>query len=1183
MKRLLFVLAALCPYLISYGQTYIYEDLTNDTLQTVEEVLEHVDLSLVSSGLLLDKAFPYADPTLHDGLHLDTDNLIDFDTFSFLYATLYGASVSADAVPPHPSAYTDASDAYDDGGPLGLALARFDYNRFRSDAIVANLLDTLDSRIYDVPGRSELPYTDHQTFFAAPVSSYATGPDVRFRFDPTLVLTNTPTTATALSVDFGDGNGLVALSPGDVHEVTYTNPGEVILLITATYSDGAVLQSHATLTVRADPLGRTYSDSPNFTEEFTSNGDKLRIEVITACGDNSIRKPFFYVMGFNPDGDNQKDFGEMLTFLRKTYNATGNDNQTVLDLLHLQGYDIIYCDWEVTENNLYDHIATLRQAIDWVNAEKATTGSQEENIIFGRSMGGLISRYALLEMESEGLDHQTKKLITMDTGHRGNNTPPALQAMAYDLAYTKVYGSVALAVIVKKMRKGPRLLNGAATRQLTIHHLANSPDFNEYDWGGFDGVDRHEEFFSSLSTLGEPGNFEMVCMSNGSITGQPNPILDPGDKMIFANIIPQNNWVAYFTGIVFNLKGYALRNQGAGSDPYTIYRKFAIVPILGIAALDSYTRVRVNDLLPLDTAPGGQDPIAEEIPGFIKRYTGKAFYTVCPTFSALNLDVSYLNQAVPPTGIVPPAISRWIGSSTSSYSTDYQINMHNQKHVSFNENLARFFLKEVTAGVGPRTLGGLGNPRVLLEDYNFGLILEGETGLHTPDALIRPHTIPNNRTLHINRDLPLGNVDNPDNPAAATGVENYEFFLRNGVDCNGPTGPAHLTVAQGGQLLVGDWAAGNTATVIVEDYASISVDGYMELDRFSTLLVKAHTTLRIAGRVRLNADARIIVEPGGILTVQPGGELDLGSRARVEVASNAFLWHRSAGIIKAGVDAEVIIEEGARYQLFEGSEVRLWSGQNPYGTACIRLFGIVHWNGEPHFSGNGHFSFEQGAQLFIPFPDDPNGPREFRLRGQRPDFRFLTVKSLQVPKGVDVHLSRGIIQSSGLYTFGGYIEFENTHWHGSTGLDAEAPQRVIARRSTFTGMTGALSVREATQPTVGTTVRECTFTRCQTGLYVENNRYNVEVIESTFDGGATTEATGLEAIWGVNARKIHVTDTDIFGYVRSMVDDQTGAVEHAAVTLDGVRDLELIGDSLNRLRAANLILLRVKKPRLIYG
>ena len=1171
MKRTCLLLALLCPYLL-YAQTTVYEDLSQDTLQTVDEVFENVDLTQVPSGLLLDKTFPFADPTPHDGLHLDADNLLNFDTFGLLYATMYGASVGANTTPPPPDVYMNASDAFDNGGPLNLALARIAYHQLRPDAIAANLLDTLNNRIYDVPGRAEAPYSEHETFFAAPVSTVVVGADVRFQFDPSLALTNTSTTITTLNVDFGDSNGPVILTPGSIYEVTYSGPGVVTLIVTATYSDGAVRQSHATLAVRADPLGRMYSETADFSNSFTSNGDVLNVDVMTACPDGLIRKPFFYVMGFNTfdsEGEKQKKFADMIQFFTDDYGGVTASDESILDLLHAEGYDVIYCDWEVSQNNLYDHIATLRQAIDWVNGLKAASGSEAKNVMFGRSMGGLMSRYALLEMESEGLDHQTEKLLTMDTGHRGNNTPLGLQAMAYDMANMKVLGTVTLSSFVKKLRKGLAILNGMGTRQLNIYHLANDPDLSHSAWFyATINQDVHTPFFASLDALGAPQHFEMVYMSNGSLTGQSNPLLAPGEKMFQTEFGPFIFIVANFW---MRTRGFAVSDGRTDADPEKIYSSIAILTLWKIPMILHYQRLKKGGLDPLDTCPGGNDPIGDEILGFLTQtYATEPFYTVCPTYSALNLDNSFVTASVMPPVVIPPLAGlRWIGSTDASVSS-FGINQHNQKHVTFNENLARFFLRETVTSGGPATVAGSGGSLWLTENYNFGELQVGTPGLFTPNALTRPHTIPADRTLHVNRDLPLGNVDDPDNPQAATGVDDYEFFLRDGVDCDGPTGPAHLTVDPGGQLLVGDWSVGNTATVYLQDYASLEVDGYLELDRFSTLVVEAHTTLRITGRVRLNADARILVEPGGILSVLPGGELELGSRARVEVGSNAFLWHRPTGIIKAGVDAEVIIEQGARYELFEGSVARLWSGQNPYGTACIRIFGHITWNGEPQFSGNGHFSFEPTAQLHIPYPDDPNDPddpnvpREFRLRGQREDFRFLTLKGLQVPKGADVHLSRGIVQSSGLHTEGGgRITFEDTHWRGSDGLDAVAPQRVIARRSTFTDMAAPLSVREVTQPTAGTTVRECTFTGCRTGLYVENNRFGVEVIESTFDGGTASEAAGLEAIWGVDARSIRVVDSEIYGYLNATADDQTGGVQHAAVQLNNVRSFYAHGTDIH--------------------
>ena len=205
MKRIYLLLALLCP-LLTFAQTYALEDVTEDTLQTVGEILENVDLTQVPHGMLLDKTFPWVDATAYDGVHLNADNLIDFDTFGYLYATVFGAAVDLASEPPLPAAYVNAAAAYQTGGTLKFALARFGYGSFKPTAIADNLLDTLNRRIYDVPNRPASPYDVRETFFASPVATRAVGPNVTFEFDANLVFSNGTATVTNLSVDFGNGN-----------------------------------------------------------------------------------------------------------------------------------------------------------------------------------------------------------------------------------------------------------------------------------------------------------------------------------------------------------------------------------------------------------------------------------------------------------------------------------------------------------------------------------------------------------------------------------------------------------------------------------------------------------------------------------------------------------------------------------------------------------------------------------------------------------------------------------------------------------------------------------------------------------------------------------------------------------------------------------------------------------------
>ena len=54
----------------------------------------------------------------------------------------------------------------------------------------------------------------------------------------------------------------------------------------------------------------------------------------------------------------------------------------------------------------------LKDVIRRVNTLKAQAGSSARNVIIGQSMGGLITRWALKEMENAGEQHQTNLFIS---------------------------------------------------------------------------------------------------------------------------------------------------------------------------------------------------------------------------------------------------------------------------------------------------------------------------------------------------------------------------------------------------------------------------------------------------------------------------------------------------------------------------------------------------------------------------------------------------------------------------------------------------------------------------------------------------------------------------------------------------------------------------------------------------
>ena len=72
--------------------------------------------------------------------------------------------------------------------------------------------------------------------------------------------------------------------------------------------------------------------------------------------------------------------------------------------------------------------------IQELNAQKE---GDEELVILGPSMGGLIAQYALAYMEQQGLPHETRLYLSFDSPHRGANIPISLQ---YLINYFAVVG-----------------------------------------------------------------------------------------------------------------------------------------------------------------------------------------------------------------------------------------------------------------------------------------------------------------------------------------------------------------------------------------------------------------------------------------------------------------------------------------------------------------------------------------------------------------------------------------------------------------------------------------------------------------------------------------------------------------------------------------------------------------------
>jgi hypothetical protein len=175
-----------------------------------------------------------------------------------------------------------------------------------------------------------------------------------------------------------------------------------------------------------------------------------------------------------------------------------------------QNYDIIYVNWNNGTDFIQRNAYVLEAVIAWVNANK--TGSNK-NVVLGQSMGGLIARYALRDMENTGLNHDTSLYISHDAPHQGAHIPLGMLYMARDVVNEFIQtplgnisvpvegvGNVGLATI-------DDLLDAPAINQMLI---------NSVDTNGNRTNTVHSNWQTELRNFGYPLQTRNIALSNAS-------------------------------------------------------------------------------------------------------------------------------------------------------------------------------------------------------------------------------------------------------------------------------------------------------------------------------------------------------------------------------------------------------------------------------------------------------------------------------------------------------------------------------------------------------------------------------------------------------------------------------------------------------------------------------------------
>jgi len=177
------------------------------------------------------------------------------------------------------------------------------------------------------------------------------------------------------------------------------------------------------------------------------------------------------------------------------------------DSLHSSGYDIVHVDFRESKQGIVQNSHSLIRALQWVKSQQADNPA----IVVGASMGGLIARAALLELERSDCFLDINAYGTFDTPHDGAFVPLGIQMGAKRMEELTTF--MWKWSIVETWSKA---LNSLTARQLLIDHLDPSAS---YDRAQIEKLYNNEQ----------PKTVRRFAISNGSDLQVSAPLDDPDD------------------------------------------------------------------------------------------------------------------------------------------------------------------------------------------------------------------------------------------------------------------------------------------------------------------------------------------------------------------------------------------------------------------------------------------------------------------------------------------------------------------------------------------------------------------------------------------------------------------------------------------------------------------------------
>ncbi|WP_229927070.1 hypothetical protein [Kitasatospora indigofera] len=354
--------------------------------------------------------------------------------------------------------------------------------------------------------------------------------------------------------------------------------------------------------------------------------------VYLADGHDELVRPFIFADGFNYG---RSDLPGLFAHFNAPYPGGSSG---FLDQLLTAGIDVVLVGFEERHTYIQANAGVVISAVQEVIRRRE---GKAPLIVGGVSMGGIITRYALAEMEDKEQDHETGTYLSWDSPHNGAWIPLVLQQMAYFFE--------SLPAEPGKVKEA-ELIRSPAAQQLLYAWVPDA----KYEGPVATSSELRTQFLHELRELGQfPRRPRKLGVANGTGTGTGRD-LPPGGE-VFEYQVP--------------LVVYARANF----QPDGGARK----PIGEMRAAGQVRRGFTSYVPGLDGAPGGTLDSFGKIAGALGATIPEAYKFSCfvPSVSAVALDYDPAEWDVDPYEKVEGADEK---SALDEFKCDGENTVHSQ-------------------------------------------------------------------------------------------------------------------------------------------------------------------------------------------------------------------------------------------------------------------------------------------------------------------------------------------------------------------------------------------------------------------------------------------------------------------------------------------------------------------------